>query len=107
MGGDRDNTGKLPVSLVPVEAIEGIAEVLAFGREKYDAHNWRKGLSWTETYDSLQRHAMAWLSGEENDPESGLSHLHHMGCNISFLITFAKRGLGEDDRFKPSPDLPS
>ena len=36
--------------------------------------------------DALYRHLLAYIEGNEVDEESGLSHLAHMACNISFLL---------------------
>ena len=91
-GGMRFNEGKPRLSLVPFEFLQAVATVLTFGAVKYDAWNWTKGLSYTETYDSLQRHLGAWLAREDTDEESGLHHLWHAGCNICFLIYFTAHG---------------
>lgn len=68
--------------------IEGIADVLTFGARKYHRNNWLKGLSWSETLDSLHRHLAAIERGEEKDDESGLLHIHHINCNGMFLAHF-------------------
>ena len=49
--GARFNQGKLRWSLVPQSALIPMVRVLEFGAEKYDAHNWKKGLSVTEICD--------------------------------------------------------
>lgn len=98
----RYNVGKLDWSLIPMEALEDVVKALEFGKQKYSANNWRKGagLSWLETCNSLRRHLYAWLRGEELDPESGISHLGHIGCNVIFLLYFAKNKtkMTRDDR---------
>jgi hypothetical protein len=48
MSGLRYNTGKLKWSLVSWKALEPMVRVLMFGAEKYDSHNWKKGLEYTE-----------------------------------------------------------
>lgn len=96
--GTRHNQGKPRIDLVPTDLSQAAARALMFGAAKYAAWNWLKGLSWSETYASLQRHLAAWLNGEDTDPESGLSHLDHAAANIAFLTTFEARGLGTDDR---------
>ena len=48
------------------------------------ADNWKKGLDTNEVLDSLTRHLFALISGEENDPESGLPHMGHLLCNAMF-----------------------
>jgi hypothetical protein len=81
-------------------ALEQIAKVLAAGAEKYDDHNWRGGFKWTRLAGSTLRHLFAWLGGEDTDPETGLSHLAHAGCNVMFLLEHEAHNLGEDDRWK-------
>jgi hypothetical protein len=88
MAGDRLNKGKPKISMVPTELIEGIAQVMMMGEQKYGRNNWKKGLSFTETFDSLQRHLLAYQKGEYVDQESGLPHLYHAGANLAFLCYF-------------------
>lgn len=95
-------------SLIPREGLDVIGEIYDFGSRKYAPHNWRKGYEWSKSYDALQRHLTAWWDREENDPESGLSHLGHAGFHIFALIVFSKdRRYAEfDDRYgSPSGDL--
>ena len=98
--GFRFNAGKLRLSLSSPWADEGLAAVLTYGANKYAAHNYRKGLSWSETLDSLKRHLSAFIKGEDIDPESGLPHIDHIACNAHFLSHFQKLGSGVDDRWK-------
>lgn len=96
----RFNSGKPKLSMIPRSALVAEANVFAFGAEKYARDNWRKGMKWTEVADSAMRHMQAWLEGETNDGESGLPHLAHAKCNLSFLIEYAEKNLGTDDRYK-------
>lgn len=59
---------------------------MMFGAEKYSADNWKIGLDRTEILESAQRHLIALFNGEENDPESGLSHAGHIMCNMMFYV---------------------
>lgn len=99
-GGIKDNKGKARIDLIPPDAIFAIAEVLTFGARKYRTWNWARGLPWGDTFASLQRHLWAWANGEDVDPETGLSHLAHANCQAMFLLTFAIRDVGDDDRWK-------
>lgn len=98
------DTGKTDWSLMPWEAVEEINKVLEFGANKYAAHNWTQGdgFRYTRVLNSLFRHLFSWSRGEDLDPESGLSHLSHAGCNILFLIYYNryKERYKNDDRFK-------
>ena len=89
--GDTDQSakadkGKLELSLVNPELVKAVAEVRMYGTEKYgDSENWRK-VEPKRYVDALYRHLLAYIEGNEVDEESGLPHLSHMACNISFLL---------------------
>ena len=97
--GDRKNDGKLKWSLVSMTALEPMVKVLMFGAEKYSSHNWRKGLKYSEISESLQRHLNAFMEGENNDPESKLSHIGHILCNAMFLSYMSIFRKDLDDRY--------
>ena len=79
--------GKIRPSLLPMDSLNKICEVLEFGAKKYKANSWQTVANGEQRYlDVLLRHLMAFSGGEENDPETGLSHLSHAGCNILFLL---------------------
>lgn len=82
----KADKGKLELSLVNPELVKAVAEVRMYGTEKYgDSENWRK-VEPKRYVDALYRHLLAYIEGNEVDEESGLSHLAHMACNISFLL---------------------
>lgn len=91
---------KLQIDLVPVETIEGIAAVLSFGASKYGRDNWRQGMIYSRLIAAALRHFYAWIKGESKDPESGLSHLYHLMCCITFLSEYERTDTGTDDRRK-------
>lgn len=93
--------GKLPLHLLSTEAMNQTAAVLQFGADKYAAHNWRKGFTWSRPLAAAMRHITAFNAGEDKDPESGLSHLAHAACCIMFLLEFEKTHKELDDRYKP------
>lgn len=92
---------KAPMSLLSSEALHQTAMVLAFGKEKYAAHNWRNGFEWSRPLSAALRHILAFQDGEDRDPESGLSHLAHAMCCLMFLLEFEKTHRKLDDRWKP------
>lgn len=100
MIGDRKNNGKPKWSLVPQSLLLPMVEVLEFGAKKYEPFNWKKGLSINEIGESLKRHLDAFMEGENNDLESGLSHIGHIQCNALFLTWMLENRPDLDDRYK-------
>jgi len=98
--GTKFDYGKPPMDLLSTEALTQIAKVLDFGRQKYNSHNWRKGMSWSRLVGAGLRHLTAFNNGEDLDPETGLSHLAHLGCCTMFLLEFIKTHPEFDDRYK-------
>lgn len=76
---------KLRLDLVPPQTIRAIAEVLGFGAQKYCAHNWMRGIAFSQLAAGVKRHLASFETGEEIDPESGLPHLAHALCGLTFL----------------------
>ena len=97
--GSRFNEGKLKWSLVSWSALAPMVRVLMFGAEKYDNHNWKKGLKYTEICESLQRHLNSFLEGEDDDKESKISHIGHILCNAMFLSYMSLFRKDLDDRY--------
>lgn len=75
--------------LIPPSSTQALAEVLTYGAKKYKPDNWRKGDVARYTAAAM-RHLEAWRGGEQNDSESGLSHLAHLMTNVAFLIELTK-----------------
>ncbi len=94
------DTAKVRVELLPTDALYEIGKVLTFGAQKYAAGNWAtgSGFAWSRLLGGLWRHTFAWARGEDNDPESGISHLAHAGCMLLFLLSHVLRKKGTDDR---------
>ncbi len=97
-GGRKDDLGKVPLHLLPFDALYGISAVLEFGAKKYGDRNWEKGMAWHRPFSACIRHLCKWWLCKGPDPETGLSHLAHAGCCILFLIAYELRGIGHDDR---------
>jgi hypothetical protein len=103
---------KVDWSLVPFEALEDMTRVLMFGAQKYDAFNWADngGFKYMRIIRALLRHVFAYMRGEDNDPESGLSHIAHAQCNLLFLayyIYYKKHYNTNDDRYKSGAMAPT
>lgn len=92
---------KVRVDLLPIEPMMQIATVFGFGAKKYFANSYRQGetVVWSRTYGSIMRHMMAFWSGEDKDPESGLPHLAHAGTQLFILMEHSTHNENKDDRF--------
>jgi len=89
MKGIKHDFGKRQWHLLPMAALDPIVRVLEFGAAKYEPDGWKSVPDpVTRYYNALQRHLIAWRSGEVNDPESGEHHLAHAGCCLVFLLWF-------------------
>lgn len=86
------------MDLIPPGPLLELSKVYGFGAGKYDDHNYIKGYNWSLSYGAMQRHLMAWASGEDIDPESGRPHLAHAAWHCFSLMLFSQEGLGVDDR---------
>lgn len=97
--------GKNPLHLLPTEALEAVATVLAkntiAGGGKYPPHNWRSGMKYSRCSSSLLRHMFAFLRGEDYDDESNLLHIAHVAVRALFLLQYQLDDLAHfDDRYK-------
>ena len=101
---------KAALELIAPELMFALGEILTFGKKKYAARNWEKGMAWSRCFGACMRHMWAWWGGKTKtttynflfgdlDMETGRSHLWHAACCIMFLIAFEARGIGDDDRF--------
>ena len=97
----KDDDGKARYSLIPADALREVAKIYTDGANKYGERNWEKGMKHCRVYDALQRHAQAWLEGQDHDQDSNGSHQLHMAsvawCALT-LISYYLRSVGEDDR---------
>lgn len=99
--GMKFDCDKVRMDLLDVSAINQLAAVLTFGSKKYAAHNWRGGISTSRLLAALLRHVFNYLGGQDNDEESGLSHIAHAMCCCMFILGLQHRP-ELDDRHKSS-----
>ena len=98
--GVKDDSSKPPMHLIDGYALEQLANVLAFGAEKYAPHNWRKGLAQTRLISAAMRHLSAFNGGQDTDPETGLHHAAHAMCCCMFMVWMSANKPQFDDRYK-------
>lgn len=104
------DTEKAPMCLIPPEALVQVAQVFGFGAKKYGMNNWRDDgdvTEWSRTYSSIQRQLNAFWSGEDIDPESGMTHLAHATTQMMILMIHHKNNKVMDDRYVPKAEAKS
>ena len=82
----KADAGKPIYTHVPVGVIKAVEKVRAYGNAKYHSpDNWKQVES-QRYWDATVRHVIgAWDDYTAIDPESGLPHIYHALCNLSFL----------------------
>ena len=82
----KADAGKAQLTLVPRRIIWDIAAIRMYGNQKYGSpENWKQ-VEVSRYRDAAFRHFLAYLDNPDAvDEESGLPHLWHLACNISFL----------------------
>lgn len=96
---DRVGANKPPLHLIPPAAEITESMVMALGAKKYGAFNWRETKVRASVYvAAARRHLAQWLDGQDDDPESGVSHLAHARACLGILLDAMATGQLVDDR---------
>ena len=99
--GVKFDDNKVRLDLLQLRAIMKVGEVSTFGCGKYNAHNWEKGIMFSRLIAAAFRHIFKWMLFEDNDPETGISHIHHATWNLLSIGEFIEAGRTDvDDRSK-------
>ena len=104
--GQHFDTGKLEWSLMPWTCLKEVVKVFAYGAyykkpKSYGRHNYQKGVSVTALLNSIERHKVAFFyECQDNDDESGLSHLAHLICDAIMALYMVMFKPEFDDRKK-------
>lgn len=101
----KHDDGKPRLDYLDPYALEEVAKVLTFGATKYGAQNWRKGIEIGRLMAACLRHIFAFMRGENNDPETGLSHLAHAMCCLMFTLWMLEHRRDMDDRSPNEPEV--
>lgn len=83
-----------------------IARVMEFGAitKKYGIQNYRTTPIDVRTYiAAIERHIGAYKDGEDIAPDSGLSHLAHIGANVHVMLGAQDACTLNDDRGPGEP----
>ncbi len=96
----KNDAEKPRMELLDPDYMLGVAQVLTFGAKKYDAYNWQKANEddIERIKGAILRHQMAYMNGEIVDPETGLNHMYHIGCNAMFLAYFDRHRVENENQ---------
>lgn len=82
--------------LLPHEALNEVAMVLAKSKDKYPPENWRDIPNWRhEFYSAAMRHMQNWRIGKTKDDGEGGLGTHHLAnaiCNLMFILDKELKG---------------
>lgn len=108
--GGRKGTKSVRPDLIPAKATIELALHYGLGSEKYTerdedgnvthdgANNWRLGYEWSKSIGALERHVLAFKSGEDFDEEFGSKHIIAAAWHCLTLATFMDEQKSFDDR---------
>lgn len=96
--GVKADTEKVMMQLLSPDFMEEVAKVFTFGAQKYGENNYKKGLKVSRILGALDRHLKAFKVLEDNDPETGLSHLAHAACCLQMAFYMVSKSRNFDDR---------
>ena len=90
---------KPPLHLIPAAAEITESLAMAVGAKKYGQFNWR----WKKVKASIyiaaaRRHLAQWFDGQDEDPETGVSHLAHARACLGILLDAMSLDQMIDDR---------
>lgn len=91
----KADVGKPRPDLIPADFLLEMGRVMAYGAAKYDVDNWRQCEDPRRYEAAAMRHWLAYMNGEELDPESEFAHLAHCACSIAMV--FALRAQDAED----------
>lgn len=90
---------KPSIHFIPPAVILEEARVMQLGGSKYGPFNWNdKPVDASTYYDAAFRHMAAWYTGQNDDPESGASHLAHARACLGIILDSLMHGTLIDDR---------
>lgn len=96
-GSFRLNQGKPELSQLDPRFLIALSDLMTKSAKKYGRYNWALGQEYHTPFDSCMRHMLKFMNGENDDDESGMSHLLHAAANIMILWTSVQKNLDHLD----------
>lgn len=95
------DSDKPDLSLCPYVALEQMAYAFMLGEKKYGRYNYLSGnMESHRLVAAAMRHICKWQNGEDNDPESGKSHLGNAMACLAMILDQMDKGVFVDSRRK-------
>lgn len=103
---DAVGVKKAPMSTVSSAVLAEVGVAMLEGALKYGRHNYRGvGVRASVYYDATMRHMFSWWEGEDQDPDSGMSHITKAIASLVVLRDAMIQSKIEDDRPPRSPEF--
>lgn len=87
----KGDGGKSRPDLIPAAFLLMVGDVFAHGAKTYGEYNWESCDDPKRYLAAAFRHLLAYSSGEDTDPDSGLAHLGHCASSLAILWELEKR----------------
>lgn len=97
--GLKFDDGKVPLDLIPYDALVEIGKVLQAGEKKYGTANWSNGIEMRRLLAAAMRHLGQFNNGEDFDEETNTLHLANSATNLMFAIWMYKNRPDLDNRW--------
>lgn len=104
----KDTVGikKAPFSTVSAPVMAEVGVAMMEGALKYGRHNFRGvGVRASVYYDATIRHLFSYWEGEDQDPDSGMSHVTKAIASLMVLRDAMIQNKCDDDRPPRSPEF--
>jgi hypothetical protein len=85
-------------SLMPWDALDEVAELMAKSADKHGETGYRHGRDWGGEIDSLMRHMSEFIRGGDTDMDSNMPILAHVAARALILLSMQINGVGNDTR---------
>lgn len=90
---------KVPLDLIPYDALVEIGKVLQAGEKKYGTANWSNGIEMRRLLAAAMRHLGQFNNGENIDEETQTLHIANAATNLLFAIWMFKNRPDLDNRW--------
>lgn len=86
--------------LISPKALKRLAATYADGAIRFNDHNWRKGIPYSNIFNHLVNHIYAWMLGEDGPDGNPEDHLAHAAWGLFALMEYEENGRKDlDDRW--------